>query len=322
MEKAIYSAHIRSVILNDLMGSEAMFGRLTYLQYLPAFDSVARHGSVRAAAEELNLSPGAVSLQIKNLSEALGVALFEKQGRSIKLSAAGKSFSQSISNCLGQVEASARAAREAGQHRETVSLRVSVPTGLGIAWLSAALISFAQEQDVAELTVNEAITAEEVDWDQNDAAVVYGNPPFPDVSWQLLYNVKLRTVCSPTLFPKLDLQRRERKLRGITLLHEDDGSEWDHWAMEARASLEGSQYVKMGSLAQAVACATEGKGIALASDTLTGRLLAEGRLIQPFNTTINAAGQYYILFPSDRSISGRMTTLLQNLLAYLANKPS
>ncbi|WP_295808803.1 LysR family transcriptional regulator [uncultured Nitratireductor sp.] len=298
-----------------------MIRRVPYLQYLPAFDAVARCGSVRTAAEQLNLSPGAVSLQIKKLSDSIGVPLFERSGRALRLSSAGKSFAHSVSSCLDQVEAAERVARESALSDEPAILRVSIPTGLGVAWLSAALISFAQERGVPELTINESITAREVDWQNNDVAVVYGNPPFPGVRWELLYNVKLRTVCSPTLFPFLELQRRNHTLRGITLLHEDDGSEWDRWAMAARTRLEGSQFVKVGSLAQAVASATQGKGIALASDILTRTLHREGRLIQPFSTTIKAAGSYYILFPNDRGLSTRMTSLLQDLIGYLASKP-
>lgn len=294
--------------------------RLTYLQYLPALDAVARHGTVRAAAEELSLSPGAVSLQIRNLSQTLGVTLFERSGRTLSLTQAGKAFAQSIAACLDQVTAAERTAREAVRSTEIVKLRVSVPTGLGVAWLSASLITFAQERGVSELVINEAITAQEVDWRVNDVAVVYGHPPFPDVTWHLLHDVKLRTVCSPTLFPKLDLQRRNRTLRGVTLLHEDDGSEWDRWAMAARASIAGSQFVKMGSLAQAIAAATQGKGIALASDVLTRSLLMEGRLIQPFSTTVDASGKYYFIFPKHRSVSEQMSSLIGNLQNFLAAK--
>ncbi|KZY41381.1 hypothetical protein A3731_12110 [Roseovarius sp. HI0049] len=295
--------------------------RLTYLQYLPAFDAVVRKGSVRAAAEELNLSPGAVSLQIRNLSDTLGVALFERSGRALRLTRPGRSFATSVAAGLSQIEAAERVARETTRSGETVSLRVSVPTGLGVAWLSAALISFAQDRRVPELAINEAITAPNVDWDVNDVAVVYGSAPFPDLNWRLLHDVKLRTVCSPTLFPKLDLQRRDRTLRGVTLLHEDDGAEWNRWAAAARASLDGTQFVKMGSLAQAIASATQGKGIALASDVLTRSLLTEGRLIQPFNTTITAAGKYYMVSPANRIVSERMKALLEDLQDFLSGRP-
>ncbi|MBE9640882.1 LysR family transcriptional regulator [Salipiger mangrovisoli] len=298
-----------------------MSRRLTYLQYLPAFEAVARKGSVRAAAEELNLSPGAVSLQIRNLSDTLGVTLFERSGRALRLSRPGRHFATSIAAGLSQIETAERVARETTRSGETVSLRVSVPTGLGVAWLSAALISFAQDRRVQELAINEARTAPDVDWKVNDVAVVYGNPPFPDLHWRLLHDVRLRPVCSPTLFPKLDLQRRDRTLRGVTLLHEDDGAEWDRWAGAARASLEGTQFVKIGSLAQAIAASTQGKGIALASDVLTRGLLTEGRLIQPFNTTIMAAGKYYLVRPAGRAMSDRMSALLGDLQDYLSGRP-
>ena len=67
-----------------------------YLQYLPAFEATARLGGVRHAAEELNLSPSAISLQLKKLSDATGIILFQKSGRNVALTQAGKDFSQAV----------------------------------------------------------------------------------------------------------------------------------------------------------------------------------------------------------------------------------
>lgn len=67
-----------------------------YLQYLRAFEAAARLGSVRKATEELNLSPSAISLQLKKLREAAGIVLFDKSGRSVVLSHQGKEFSQVV----------------------------------------------------------------------------------------------------------------------------------------------------------------------------------------------------------------------------------
>lgn len=287
---------------------------LVYLQYLPAFEATARLASLRRAAEELNLSPSAVSLQLKKLGEATGIILFERAGRNIALTPAGRDFAQAVAVSLGQLDAAARDGRSRNASALQQNLSLSLPTALGVAWLSAVAVEFAQSRNIANMTINEAITAAEVDWQASDIAIVYDNPPFPGRYWRLLSDVRLRTVCAPTLFPRLDLQHRERKLNGITLLHEDRGEEWARWGVAARVNLQGSASVRVASVAQAVASAVQGQGLALVSDVLTRNLLREGRLIQPFATSINAAAAYYILCPVERAEEPLLQALMERLV--------
>lgn len=287
-------------MLNDQ--SDIQMSRLPpYLQYLPAFEATARLGGVRQAAEELNLSPSAISLQLKKLSDATGIILFRKSGRNVALTQAGRDFSQTVAISLGQLDTATRASRKLTSGDQPASLSVSVPTALGIAWLTATIVDFAQSHGISNLTINEAITAAEVDWADNDLAIVYDNPPFTGKYWRSLSEVRLCAVCSPTLFPRLDLRNRDRKLSSVALLHEDDGGEWAKWSVAARIALEGNTRVRVNSVAQAIASAVQGRGVALVSDVLTRNYLSEGRLIQPFSTTINAAREYYIVCPVDRA---------------------
>jgi LysR family glycine cleavage system transcriptional activator len=197
------------------------------------------------------------------------------------------------------------------------SLAVSIPTALGIAWLTEAIVEFAENRRIPNLIINEASAASSIDWEANDLAVVYDNPPFPGKSWRRLSEVRLRAVCSPILLPRLDLQHRERKLNGITLLHEDQGEEWAKWALAARVDLQGSARVRVRNVAQAVASAVQGRGIALLSDVLTRNHLCEGRLIRPFPTSINAACEYYILWPKDRVEEQTVQSFVQCVLDHL-----
>lgn len=295
-----------------------MMSRLPrYLQYLPAFEATARLGGVRNAAEELNLSPSAISLQLKKLSEATGIVLFRKSGRNVALTQAGKDFSQAVAISLGQLDTATRASRKIAAGDQPAALSVSVPTALGVAWLTAVIVDFAQSNGIASLTINEAISAAEVNWDENDLAIVYDNPPFAGKYWRSLSEVRLRTVCSPKLFPRLDLRNRDRKLSSVALLHEDDGGEWAKWSVAARIALEGNTHVRVNSVAQAIASAVQGHGVALVSDVLTRNYLSEGRLIQPFSTTINAAREYYIVCRMDRAGDPVLSALADHVIEQL-----
>lgn len=274
---------------------------LAFLPYLRVFEAVSRLGTLRAAAEELHLSPSAVSLQLRKLNEVTGLVLFERSGRNVALTTAGRDFSQAVSQALGQLSAAVRLSGGPAAEGTVRSLSVSLPTALGVAWVSSAVVEFAESRGIANVVINEAITAEEVDWEHSDIAIVYDNPPFHGRWWQLLSEVRLRTVCSPILFPRLDLQHRDRKLNGVTLFHEDDGQEWSRWAIAARVDLQGSARVRVPSVAHAVASAVQGRGTALVSNVLTRSYLGEGRLIQPFPTAINAARAYYFLCATERA---------------------
>lgn len=217
---------------------------------------------------------------------------------------------------LGQLESAARFSRRSDLGALPPSLVVSLPTALGVAWLSSTVIAFAESHKIPSLTIHEALAAGDVDWKTTDLAVVYDNPPFPGRHWQLLSEVRLRTVCSPVLFPKLDLQQRSR-LNGVTLIHEDKGEEWTKWALAARISLHGSTHVRVESVAQAIASAVQGHGIALVSNVLTQNLLSQGHLIQPFTTSTNAARGYYILCPPERADDPLLQSLTERILARL-----
>ena len=290
---------------------------LPYLQYLPAFEATARLGGVRQAAGELNLSPSAVSLQLKKLGDATGIVLFRKSGRNVALTQAGKDFSQAVAISLGQLDAAARLSRRRMSGEQPISLSVSLPTALGIAWLTATIVGFAEAQGIANLTINEAVTAADVDWERNDFAIVYDNPPFAGKYWRALSEVRLCAVCAPTLFPRLELRNRERRLSSVALLHEDDGGEWAKWSVAARIALDGNPRVRVTSVAQAIASAVQGRGVALVSDVLTRNYLSEGRLIQPFPTTINAAREYYIVCHMERANEPVLRALADRLVEQL-----
>lgn len=289
----------------------------TYLQYLPAFEAAARLGSIRAAADELNLSPSAISLQLKKLSEAIGMDLFKRNGRNITLTTDGREFSQTTALVLSLLQTASRLANSKSVGRMK-SLAISVPISLGIAGLSGALVAFANRFSLSNFSVNEACAASDIDWHANDIAIVYDSPPFPGKSWWRLSGVTLCPICSPVLVSKLNITRRDRPLDGVSLLHEDQGEEWAKWSAAARVSLHGSPRVKMGSVAQAIACAIEGHGMALVSDALVHRHLTNGLLIQPFSTRVNAAHDYYLLCAPACSEDAVIKSLIETMRDYFA----
>ena len=290
---------------------------VAFLPYLRAFDAVARLGSVRAAADELALSPGAVSLQLRRLAETTGLVLFERAGRGLALTFAGREFARAVARGLGELEDAVGASRTVAPPR---ALTVALPPALGMAWLSAAVIEHAQDRGVTRLAIRSCVRAAEVDWSVVDMAVVYDNPPFADLWWTPMSGVRLRAVCSPVLYPQLARAARERRLDGLTLLHEDEGGEWRRWSRAAGIGLDGAGDAFLPSVGQAVSGALAGRGLALVSDVFVGRDLAAGRLLQPFAATIPASQAYYFVAPPQAADDEALAALRRDVLARLPKR--
>lgn len=273
-------------------------GAFRYLPYLRCFEAVARCGSLRDAASELGLSPGAVSLQLRKLADATRLDLFARDGRRLILTAEGRRYHVVVRQSLADLD------HEVFGDRQTIvppsRLSISLPPSLNVAWLGAAVIEFCQSRQIAEVRIISTMDAALLDWTGLDLAVVYDQPPFVSLWWSLIRETRLRTVCALRVMTAIERQRGGRSLRGHTLLHEDDGQEWLRWSQAASISLEGTGNIYLPSIGQAVSCARNGLGLALVSDVLAGDDLRTGDLAQPFPVMIPGSRAYYFLSrPSD-----------------------
>jgi LysR family glycine cleavage system transcriptional activator len=297
------------------------------LPHFRAFEAVARLGSVRLAAGELCVTPGAVSQQLRKLQDHLGVALFERSGRGVRPTEAGLRLTAASSSALAELSRCLEglAARAAGRDRRRLS--VSVPLSLGLAWMVPGLLAFADRAGVPEVAVASAAGAAEVDWRAVEAAVVYDNPPFAGFRWQPLAGVRLRPVLSPRSWPGGGVGKGDAAVADWIarqrLLHEDRGSEWRRWlaaagADGARRGAAAGRNAFFDTLAAVLAAAEAGEGVALVSGLVSGDALAAGRLLAPVALSVPASRGYFFLVPEARAED----PLLRRLGAWLAERAS
>lgn len=296
-----------------------------WLPHFQAFEAVGRLGSLRLAADELRVTPGAVSQRLRKLQSGLGVALLEREGRGVRLTAAGCQLAAASSAALGELArcAGGLAARAAGRDRRR--LAVSVPLSLGVAWMVPRLLAFADLAGVPEIAVGSATRAADVDWRAVEAAVVYDNPPFPGFRWRPLAGVRLRPVLSPRLWQggggagggdagAAEWIARQR------LLHEDSGGEWRRWlaaaGVAARRGAAPGRDAFFDTLAAVLAAAEAGEGVALVSGLVSGSALTAGRLLAPVAVSVPASSGYFLLVPEARADD----PLLVRLGAWLAEQ--
>lgn len=284
------------------------------LPFLRAFEAVSRLGMVRSAALELNLTPGAVSHQIKMLEASVGVELFVREKRRLTLSPAGKTFRTSVSTLLRDLERSVEAISPAREVTEKQSLSISASSGFGHIWLAPQLLDVADQLGLASIESHVAREVSQVDWRQVDVAIVYDNPPWTGFTWVALPELRLSPLCTPSLL-HLKPMRHPRDLVNHRLLHEDSGGEWQRWCNAAKLSTPPGRNAYFNRLSMAFTSALAGHGVALASDFLANKYLSSGQLVRPVTLSIPAAKRYYIVTLESRANE----TLIANAIDLLVS---
>ena len=188
------------------------------LNALRAFEAAARHLSLTKAAQELNVSPGAVSHQIRALEALLGIELFERRVRAIALTPAAKMLYPGLQNGFLQIQEAVASLRHVANERVLV---VSTPPGLTAKWLAARLYRFASGHPEIEVRIsslaNANFTTDGVDVAVRHLAVRPGNDPALLI--ERLVELSLVPVCSPRLYEQHGSPRTAEALARMPLIH-------------------------------------------------------------------------------------------------------
>ncbi|QPC93353.1 LysR family transcriptional regulator [Mesorhizobium sp. INR15] len=284
------------------------------LAYLRVFETVARIGSVRSAAIELNVTPGAVSQQIHNLQDALGVPLFVRDGRRLRPTEAGRALQRSAAVAFSEIDSCVEEIAKPGALPVSRSVTIAVPPALAVSWFATQMFDFAQVAGLTKFRILSAVDFAQVDWRLADIAIVYGSPPWKGFSWSLMANIVLRPVCSPRLLNSSPSLKSPRDVSDHWLLHEDDGSEWLRWLTAANVSQTASRNAHFSTLMMAMTAALEGRGLALVSDFLASDYLQSGRLVRPFETGIEGSRSYYCVCAESRATEPQIMRMTEWIL--------
>jgi DNA-binding transcriptional LysR family regulator len=171
--------------------------RLTLpLHVLPAFEAAARHGSFRAAAAELHLTPSAISHQIRLLEDAVGVSLFERLPRGLQLTRAGESFAKTVSEVLARLGAESE---KLAPNRKPHRLRISLPDFIAHLFALPALARFQSRHPHIDLEISATMALADVEAGEVDAAVRIGPGRWGKLCTQRISDVFGTVVAAPEL---------------------------------------------------------------------------------------------------------------------------
>lgn len=281
-----YNSHIMIV----------MFDRLPPLQTLRAFEAAGRLLSMTLAANELHVTHGAVSRQIKTLESHLGVPLFQRMTRQIVLTEAGAEFHVAVTRLLGELT---REAERLRVQDPVARLTISTSVSFASKWLAPRLQRLKALHP--ELDVHLDVTDINVDLNsgQVDVAVRYGRGHYPQAQAERIMKETVTPVCSPAYQAEMGGLKTPANLTACTLLHEDRmKANWERWF--AAAGVGGGRTIRgpaysHGSMA--VEAAIRGEGVALGRSVLVSDDIAAGRLVAPFaHITLKAEKGYDLVY--------------------------
>jgi DNA-binding transcriptional LysR family regulator len=240
------------------------------------FEAAGRHLSFKAAAEDLCITPSAISHGVQTLEEWLGVELFIRGNRSLTLSDAGAAYLPQVQAAL---EMLSRASETVPGRRPTGRLAVSVPPTFGMRWLLPRLLRFNERHPRIEVTVDTSHRRVEFSRDGIDIAIRMGKGDWPGLHSTCLVRERLVPVCAPHLAPSI---RTAADLCKSTLLHVTKASEdWAGWAALADVDIADSTGgLRFDTIQMALEAAVGGFGIALGRMPLIEQDLTANRLVQ------------------------------------------
>lgn len=300
--------------------------RLPPLKSLYFFEAAARHLSFSKAADELHVTPAAVSQQIRQLEEYLGVPLFRRLTRAVQLTEEARSVLPLLSEGFDRLaEAVDRLSLDETSGLLTVS---SAPT-FAIKWLVQRLPAFSALYPDIDVRLDASLETRNYDRDGIDVGIRLGPGIYPGFHSSRIFEEAVSPVCSPRLLDGPHPLRTPEDLRHHRLLHVDWGvlgQQSPDWEMWLRASgvegIDTSHGPSFTVETTAIETAINGNGVALVSHAAAADDLKAGRLVRPFDLTLKTDLAYWLVCMPEALRRARVRAFCDWLLAEAANAPS
>ena len=288
-----------------------MSERLPPLNALKVFESAARHLSLKQAAQELNVTPAAVSHQVKQLEEYLGIQLFRRLNRGIELTPAARNALPQLRagfDALAQAVAAMRPQSDGGQ------LTISAAPSFATRWLVPRLHRFFSAHPEIDVRVSARLRrvkqgerdhdvelATLQNWlEESDVAILYGHGGYAGYRADKLFSPTIAPICSPQLMKGKQPLRSPQDLAHHTLVHDDTGvlydgiGFWETWLAAAGVKdVDTGRGPHFSHAVLAIEAAADSLGVVATIPLLAANELAVGRLVMPFKLQVPVKSAYY-----------------------------
>lgn len=249
------------------------------LNALRVFEAAARLGSFKAAAEELHVTPSAVSHQIANLESVLNIPLFDRAGRRHALNETGEAYSRAIHDALSRLS---RATQEVADNSADLALNILASPSFASIWLMPRIDDFLSEHPEWRVRV-EATTAQSLLSDA-DVGIFYGAPTDAGMDVTPIVADRILVLCSPKLLEQGPPLTRPSDVASHVLIDSRNRRQWRNWLKSHGIdNTSVRREMSVGRSTVAIEAALQGLGIILESDFLAAGEIADGRLVAPFD---------------------------------------
>jgi LysR family transcriptional regulator, glycine cleavage system transcriptional activator len=274
-------------------------GHLPPLSALRAFESAARLQSFSKAADELSVTPAAISHQIAALEADLGVSLFNRRNRAVELTASARVLLPGLSEAFSGIQDSVRRLRS---HNDTGTLTVTASPSFAGKWLVQRLHRFQEQHPAIDVRISATDTLVDLTRSDFDIAVRYGTGRYPGLEVELLLKNEVFPACSPELLRSGPPLETPSDLRNHVLLHDQQtdrdplAPSWPMWLKAAGINdAQASHGLSFSANVLALEAAIAGHGVTLAYSTTAAADIAAGRLVRLFSLSLPDTFAYYVV---------------------------
>ena len=271
-----------------------MARRLPPLNGLKAFEAAARSESFTRAAEELNVTQGAISHQVKALEDTLGLKLFKRERQRLIITEAGRDYLAVIRDALDRI---ALGTERLLQRQSSGVLTVSTSPDFAAKWLVNRLGRFAENHPDIDLRVSASTQYVDFVRENVDVAIRHGDGNWPGLDVVRLYSERLFPVCSPKLLAGRNRITKAADLLKFPLLRLEDAKNWTRLFEAAGVKAAVGPGPVLNRASMLIDAAIDGQGIALARTALAAWDLINGRLVRPVDASLKMANTYWIVCP-------------------------
>ncbi len=267
--------------------------RIPQFNALRALEGVARLGSMTRTAQELHLTPSAISHALKLLEQEIGLPLVARDGRGVRLTKAGALYAEEIRKAFSIIGNARNTARES---QVKGRFTVSCSPGLAIFWLVHQITDFRELFPDVELNISCPERLEDVSDPSVDLFIAYGSGNWRGHVSELLTELEYAPYCSPALLNSGSRLLGPEDLARFPLLHLNSYEDWTRWFSAAGVSnLNAESGIVMSNMYLVLAAALEGVGVAMGDSIACRRALTQGQLVRPFPLSIRSTEAYYFV---------------------------
>jgi LysR family glycine cleavage system transcriptional activator len=285
------------------------------LTALRCFESVARLGAVTLAARELHVTHSAVSQQIRVLEETMGVALFVREARGLRLTEEGRLYALEIRAALRDIAQATRTARTRPQAGEVV---IATLASFALHWLVPRLPRFRQAHPYYHVRLITGLELQDLRHGMADIGIRMGQGGWPGIDHQRLFDDSLVVVASPR-FNGGDLPNTSEAIVASPIVQNHDAP-WTDWCQAAQVD-EPSAAPLLYAIDSNVAMGAvlNGEGIALERLSLVADKIASGALVQLSPISVAYPYPYWLAWPQRDTLSAKQTHLIDWIIAEVAD---